>query len=165
MKKYLFVLLPIIGISSFDVSHAQSACASGVVAGSQSCGEDGASPNYRAVRYPGYGAFVYSPGSAVFYSTIGANETTRRDRERETLENCRAAGNSDCNLLGSWQNSCATVAKLTNANGVHPLFATGDNTRVSRREVRRLCKSMDPDGVCDIRKSHCIRPYVQLVPY
>ena len=100
-----------------------------------------------------------------FYSTIGANETTRRDRERETLENCRAAGNSDCNLLGSWQNSCATVAKLTNANGVHPLFATGDNTRVSRREVRRLCKSMDPDGVCDIRRSHCIRPYVQLVPY
>ncbi|WP_083489816.1 DUF4189 domain-containing protein [Stenotrophomonas ginsengisoli] len=165
MRNLLLSIFFMISISSFDVSRAQSACASGVVAGSQSCGEDGAAPNYRAVRYPGYGAFVYSPSVGVFFSTIGANDTTRRDREQDALSNCRAAGNTDCYLLGSWQNSCATVAKLTNADGVHPLFATGDNTRVSRREVRRLCGSMDPDGVCDIRKSHCIRPYVQLVPY
>ena len=159
------VVLVVTPVFFADFAAAQSACANGVTAGSQSCGEDGPARNYYNIKYPGYGAFVYSPGAAIFYSTIGANETSRDDREREAMANCRAAGNSDCVLLGSWQNSCATVAKLTNAEGIHPLFAVGSNTRVSRREVRRACNALDPSGVCDIRRSHCIRPYIQTVSY
>ncbi|MGN0858385.1 MAG: DUF4189 domain-containing protein [Stenotrophomonas sp.] len=156
--KYMgFMLLTLASVLP-AVALAQTACPGGAVAGSRSCGPDGAPQNYRIESFTGYGAFAYSQSTGTFHSSVFNHGTTQQGTEEAALELCRRNGAQDCVLLGSWRNSCATVGTVLVDGAKHPVFASGSNTRVSRRGVRRACQAVDSAAKCTVGASECARP-------
>ena len=144
---------------------AQTACPGGATAGSRLCGPDGAPQNFQVVRYDAHGAVAYSTSSGLFYYTTGANSGGMPSVRADAMTQCAQDGNQDCNLLGTWTNSCATFATVLVDGLKQPLFTTGSNSRKSRRAARAECERLAPGGKCDVRKTECIFFRTDLVPY
>lgn len=159
-----FIFVPAVLFSNAAV--AQTACPAGAAAGSRMCGPDGGSQNVRIVRYEGYGAYADSMSAGVSYSARAANPGGMEGVINEAMESCRQAGNNDCQIIGTWRNSCASVGSVM-INGVKQvIFATGSNGRASKRAVRQECERIDPAGQCNVaKKPRCVDFRTDLVPY
>lgn len=144
---------------------AQTACPGGATAGSRLCGPDGAPQNFQVVRYDAHGAVAYSTSSDLFYYTTGANSGGMPSVRADAMTQCLQDGNQDCNLLGTWTNSCATFATVLVDGAKQPLFTTGSNSRKSRRAARAECERLAPGEKCRVRKTECIFFRTDLVPY
>ena len=91
---------------------AQMACPQGAVAGSHACGTDQPAVRYYVERYEGYGAYVKSASSSRLYWVKGADAGGLVGVTAEAMGVCRRAGHSDCEVLGAWRNSCASVGSV-----------------------------------------------------
>lgn len=144
---------------------AQSACPQGTVAGSQTCGPDDPVINYRVDRYEGYGAYVKSTSSSRLYWVKGADAGGLAGVTAEAMDVCRRAGHSDCEVLGTWRNSCASVGSVMVDGVKRVIFKTGSNSRVARRAVRQECSAIAPSAECKVNKPECVFFRTDLVPY
>lgn len=154
----LLVLLP------FD-SMAQSACPAGTIAGSQTCGEDGPPLRHRVERYEGYGAYANSLSAGLMYWVKGADAGGLSGVREEALDVCRRAGNSDCTIIGTWRNSCASVGRVIIDGAREYILKTGSNGRASARAVRQECAVIAPESECKVNKAVCVNFRTYLIPY
>lgn len=159
-----FSLLFLIMFSPLDAM-AQSACPAGTVAGSQTCGEDAPPPRHRVERYEGYGAYANSLSGGLMYWVKGADAGGLAGVREEALDVCRRAGNSDCEIIGTWRNSCASVGRVIVDGAKQYILKTGSNGRASARAVRRECSVIAPESECKVNKAVCVDFRTYLIPY
>lgn len=145
---------------------AQTACPAGAAAGSRMCGPDGGSQNVQIVRHEGYGAYVDSMSARISYSSMAANSDGMEGVIAEAMASCRRAGNNDCQVIGTWRNSCASVGSVMVDGISRPIFATGSSGRASKRAVKQECERISPAGRCTVAKRpRCVDFRTDLVPY
>jgi hypothetical protein len=148
------------------IALAQTACPAGAVAGSRMCGPDGGSQNLRVVRHDAHGAAVHSAAAGFWYYQTGANSGGLPSVREGAMADCQRDGNDDCNFVGTWTNSCASVATVMVDGEKQALLATGSTARSSKRAVRAACESLAPGAQCKVsKKSQCINFKTDLVPY
>ena len=142
-------------------SFSQPRCPLGTMPGSMDCSVRG----HHVVRYEGYGAYVKSMSGDTTYWVTGADSGGLAGVTADAMTACRRAGNDDCEVLGTWRNSCASVGSV-NLEGIkHRIFRTGSNGRASRRAVRQECSAISPSAECKVHKAVCIDFRTDLVPY
>lgn len=162
----LRIFLVLVLVFHWGETKAQTACPGGVTAGSRMCGPDGGSQNVRIVRYDAHGAGVYSVSAGLLYSQSAANSGGLSGVREGAMADCLRDGNSDCDFVGTWTNSCASFATVMVNGAKQPLIATGSNGRSSKRAARAECERLAPGAQCNVvKRAYCIYFRTDLVPY
>ncbi|GKS92245.1 DUF4189 domain-containing protein [Acidovorax sp. SUPP2539] len=136
---------------------AQTACLSGVAAGSARCspssdGGEEASPRPTGEWIKTWGVIATSPSGIGGVSSRQLSEDAAR---KMALENCRSAGMWDCKVEFVYQNQCVAL--------VHPAQAIGAafTTAATAEEAVRLGKARCAElvkGECKVAISECSEP-------
>ncbi|MBB1116363.1 hypothetical protein H4O09_04695 [Stenotrophomonas sp. W1S232] len=74
------------------------------------------------------------------------------------MDVCRRPGHSDCEVLGAWRNSCASVGSVMVDGMKQVIFKTGSNSRVAGHAVRQKCSAIAPSAECKVNKPECAFP-------
>jgi hypothetical protein len=146
----------------------QTACPTGVAAGSAQCGPSpashGVSPSISAeprIRYVPTGRWISKSGAIYVDSTIGDigathNEFSESDAARLALERCAKNGAKNCELLLIYTNQCGVIAwpSIVNAK-----VTSGSGTTIELASKNALdeCKK-NSSTTCSIVYAECSQP-------
>jgi hypothetical protein len=118
-------------------------------------------PGYKVYRK--WGALAYSPSHGVWWQS--SNWLKKNEAGKSALSHCSAQGGGTCQLMITYSNQCAAVARATD-NGRHLPGMDSVNTGSSREEAQgnaiRSC-GIDWGKSCSIIISSCSVNEVQRV--
>ncbi|BFO56062.1 DUF4189 domain-containing protein [Acidovorax sacchari] len=150
------LLTVFIAVSSL---HAQTACPSGVAAGSARCGPSGDSGDSALPRPTGHwvktwGALVSSNQAGGAWSSKGKN--SEADARQDALTRCQAQGASDCKVDATFFNQCIAVSGSSAQRGV--FTNTGKNKEVAGSRALKDCQDSGRAN-CAVVFTECTDPY------
>ncbi|AVT12549.1 DUF4189 domain-containing protein [Paracidovorax avenae] len=138
---------------------AQTACPSGVAAGSALCGPSGDSGDSAPSRPTGYwvktwGALVSSNKAKEAWSSKGKD--SEADARKDALGRCQARGFSDCSLDTTYFNQCVAVVSSDEQKGI--TIGKSGSKEAAESVGLKSCKERGNQH-CTIEFSDCTVPY------
>ncbi len=137
---------------------AQTACPSGVAAGSALCGPSGDSGDSAPSRPPSYwvktwGALVSSNEAKEAWSPKAKD--SEADARKDALGRCQARGFSDCSLDTTYFNQCVAVVSSDEQKGI--TLGKSGSTEAAESVGLKSCKESG-NRHCTIEFSDCTVP-------
>ncbi|MET0548325.1 MAG: DUF4189 domain-containing protein [Xanthomonas sp.] len=155
MLKYIFsffLCLPCMG------AIAQTACPTGVTAGSAQClpDSDASSGAGRPT-----GEWIKTWGAIATASNGDVGSSTGKFSEQEAEDNalrlCSNFGNSDCKIMITYKNQCVAVVKAAEGR-TGGKVVTGGSEEKAKSEALRQCKKSS-GAECSVVGVDCSKPY------
>lgn len=155
--------LPVAGACSLlllvasGTASGQTACPQGVAPGSPSCGPGGSNglwsappPSFNEPKLHG----AIAIGTTEYGKTIGSGQWSgsRHDARVVATNACQANGGSDCRVVASYVEECASIAyRLADPMATHT--AEAEERDEAERAARARCER--DGGPCEIAYTHC----------
>lgn len=151
---------------------AQTACPTGVAAGSAQCGPSPSShgvnppPAEPLIRYVPTGRWDTTWGAIAFAKSTGdlgvsVGKISESEATREAIRSCADHGPDDCEVSLSYENQCAVIAWASEGgelvNG--PSFVqSGPSVESAEQVALDACSKLRNGGGCKIIYSACTKP-------
>jgi Domain of unknown function (DUF4189) len=170
--KWLYILLSAyFGISL--LASAQTACPTGVAAGSAQCGPSPSSHSINPassvpeIRYVPTGKWITTWG-AIALSSVGTGEVgttigklSKKEAEKDALSKCEGISGSACAISLSYDNQCSAIAwpptDHANPKGI-PAITAGPSLEEVAHRALKSCNKLSRSGECRIIYSECTEP-------
>ncbi|WP_410478189.1 DUF4189 domain-containing protein [Pseudomonas syringae group sp. J309-1] len=159
LRATLFSLL-VLAVST--PAFSQTACPSGVAPGSPQCGPD--SGTSRANSAPSrptgewiktWGAIAGSDSRGEAWTSIGRLSKAEAEAEEQALDQCKAAGASDCIVTLAYQNQCVSMASPPGSG--RSATNSAKSKEISNQDALAKCQEVNGQA-CEVIYSACTDP-------
>ncbi|AVS75770.1 DUF4189 domain-containing protein [Paracidovorax cattleyae] len=141
---------------------AQTACPSGVAAGSALCGPSGggeeAPPRPTGEWIKTWGAIATSSSSGDIGSSTG--KFSEEEARQGAMQLCTKLGNSDCVVSHTYRNQCVAVvdsSKSTSGRAIGKIISAVSIPAAQERALEDCRKAGGTE--CKVRGTDCTKPY------